>query len=118
MLHLQNEDCFTCIIGGASSVWLAIGGRNDWENPGKITVIKTKTSKENIPDTSCFNANFHIHTSLKVINFSKAWNDIVCIPKKTKCVLVLKPIGTRISIFMRDPMLKQQGERHLLLEIS
>ncbi|MEF2093257.1 hypothetical protein V3595_01100 [Bacillus sp. CFBP9009] len=87
-------------------------------NPGKTTEIKTKTSKENFPDTSCFNTNFHMHTSLKVINFSKAWNYIVFISKKTKCVLVLKPSGIRILIFMRHPMLKQQGERHILLEIS
>ncbi|TDL88775.1 hypothetical protein E2R55_16540 [Vibrio vulnificus] len=78
-------------------------------NPSKTTEIETKTSKENFPDTSCFNTNFHIHTSLKVINFSKAWNDIVFISIKTQCVLVLKPFGIRISIFMRHPMLKQQG---------
>ncbi|MGG1482835.1 hypothetical protein ABEI56_01915 [Peribacillus castrilensis] len=80
-------------------------------NPGKTTEIETKTSKENIPDTSCFNTNFHIHTSLKVINFSKAWNYIFFISIKTQCVLFLKPFGIRISIFMRHPMLKQQGGR-------
>jgi hypothetical protein len=105
---LHNRWCFE-----------TIGGRNDWANPSKTTEIETKTSKENIPDTSCFNTNFHIHTSLKVINFSKAWNYIVFISKKTQCVLFLKPIGIRISTFMRHPLLKQQGgERHILLENS
>ncbi len=85
-------------------------------NPGKTTEIKTKNSKENFPDTSCFNTNFHMHTSLKVINFSKAWNYIVFISKKRRSVLVMKPSGIRISIFRRNPMLKQQGERDILLE--
>lgn len=32
-------------------------------NPGKIT--ESKTSKENVPDTLCFNTIFHKLTSLK-----------------------------------------------------
>lgn len=81
---------------------------------GSILVKQLKS--ESFPDTSCFNTNFHMHASLKVINFSKAWNYIIFISKKRRSVLVMKPSGIRISIFMHDPMLKQQGERDILLE--
>lgn len=71
---------------------------------GSILVKQLKS--ESFPDTSCFNTNFHMHASLKVINFSKAWNYIIFISKKRRSVLVMKPSGIRISIFMHDPMLK------------